>query len=98
MSDRELEVLKGIVRGQRLTDIAQLLHLSIKTVSTHKARIQDKLQLPNMAALIRYGLEHGLDRDDSGPGGLQQRRKGDFGFVDWEQPAGPGDPGVGSRK
>lgn len=60
LSNRELEVLRGIVAGQRLTDIAQALHLSIKTVSTHKSRIQDKLQLPTMAGLIRYGMEHGL--------------------------------------
>jgi two-component system, NarL family, invasion response regulator UvrY len=70
LSDRELGVLQRIVAGQRLTDIAQALHLSVKTVSTHKTRIQDKLQLPNMAALIRYGLEHQLDKDDSGFGRL----------------------------
>ena len=59
LSDRELEVLQRIVAGQRPTEIAAALHLSVKTVSTHKRRIQDKLQLPNTAALIRYGLEHG---------------------------------------
>jgi DNA-binding NarL/FixJ family response regulator len=36
----------------------------VKTVSTHKSRIQEKLQLSNTAALIRYGLEHGLAKDD----------------------------------
>jgi two-component system, NarL family, invasion response regulator UvrY len=60
LSNRELEVLRRIVDGQRLSDIADELHLSIKTISTHKRRIQDKLQLPSMAALIRYGMEHGL--------------------------------------
>lgn len=60
LSDRELDVLRRIVAGQRLSDIATELHLSIKTVSTHKRRIQDKLQLPSMAALIRYGMEQGL--------------------------------------
>lgn len=58
LSDRELEVLQRIVDGERLTDIAETLHLSVKTVSSHKSRIQEKLQLPNMAAVIRYGLEH----------------------------------------
>lgn len=82
LSDRELEVLKRIVLGQRLTDIAQALHLSIKTVSTHKTRIQDKLQLPTMAALIRFGLEHRLDKPDAEPAGVPQRRKGDSGFTD----------------
>jgi len=72
LSDRELEVLRRIVAGQRMTDIAEALHLSVKTVSTHKTRIQEKLQLPNMAALIRYGLEHGLQADDvrTEPGAL----------------------------
>ncbi len=58
LSDRELDVFQRIVAGQRLTDIAASMNLSIKTVSTHKSRVQDKLQLPNTAALIRYGLEN----------------------------------------
>ena len=58
LSNRELEVLQRIVAGQRLTEIATALHLSIKTVSTHKAHIHEKLQLPTTAALIRYGLEN----------------------------------------
>lgn len=70
LSDRELDVLQRIVAGQRLTDIAEALHLSVKTVSTHKTRIQEKLQLPSMAALIRYGLEHQLDKEDSAFGVL----------------------------
>jgi two-component system, NarL family, invasion response regulator UvrY len=65
LSDRELDVLRRIVAGKRMTDIANDLHLSIKTVSTHKARIKDKLGLPNTAALIRFGLEQHLDTDDS---------------------------------
>jgi DNA-binding NarL/FixJ family response regulator len=60
LSDREMEVLQRIVAGQRPTEIAAALHLSVKTVSTHKTRIQDKLQLPSTAALIRYGIEHQL--------------------------------------
>ncbi len=60
LSDRELDVLCRLVAGQRAGDIALALHLSIKTVSTHKSRIQEKLQLPSTAALIRYGLEHQL--------------------------------------
>jgi DNA-binding NarL/FixJ family response regulator len=60
LSDRELDVLRRLVAGQRPTEIARDLHLSIKTVSTHKTRIQQKLQLASTAALIRYGVEHGL--------------------------------------
>ena len=66
LSDRELDVLRRIVAGQRLTDVASALNLSIKTVSTHKARIQEKLQLPTTAALIRYGMEHGLAAEPVG--------------------------------
>ncbi len=60
LSNRELEVLRRIVAGQRLTEIAEALHLSVKTVSTHKANLQQKLQLPTMAALIRYGIDNNL--------------------------------------
>ena len=72
LSNRELEVLQRIVAGKRLTEIAEDLHLSVKTVSTHKTRIQEKLQLPNLAALVRYGLEHelGTDKPPSGFGDL----------------------------
>lgn len=71
LSDRELEVLRRLVAGQRPTDIAAALHLSVKTISTHKSRIQDKLQLSTTAALIRYGLEHGLQHEDTGPAPLE---------------------------
>ena len=64
LSDREHEVLRRIVTGERLADIANALHLSIKTVSTHKRRIQDKLGLPSTAALVRYGMEQGLVADE----------------------------------
>ena len=52
LTDRELEVFRRIAAGERLTDIAQAMNLSIKTVSTHKTRIQEKLGLPTTAALI----------------------------------------------
>ena len=64
LSNREMEVLQRIVAGQRPVDIAQALCLSVKTVSTHKRRILEKLQLDSTAALIRYSLEHQLGKDD----------------------------------
>jgi DNA-binding NarL/FixJ family response regulator len=77
LSDRELEVLQRIVAGQRPTEIAEALHLSVKTISTHKSRIQEKLHLPNTAALIRYGLEHQLgEPGDSGFNELGRARPG----------------------
>ena len=72
LSNRELEVLQRIVAGQRLTEIAEALHLSVKTVSTHKANLQQKLQLPTMAALIRYGIDNNLGssvQQEPPPGG-----------------------------
>jgi len=92
LSDRELEVLRRIVQGQRLTDIAQALHLSIKTVSTHKSRIQEKLQLPTMAALIRFGLEQRLDKPDAESADVPRRRKGDSGFPEFALRADGEDP------
>jgi two-component system invasion response regulator UvrY len=70
LSDREMEVLQRLVAGERLTDIAQALHLSVKTVSTHKSRILDKLQLANLAALVRYGMQQGLVDDGVGSASL----------------------------
>ncbi|WP_332745823.1 response regulator transcription factor [Hydrogenophaga sp.] len=66
LSNRELEIMQRIVAGERMVDIAESLHLSIKTVSTHKTRILEKLQLDSTAALIRFGLEHRLDKVDLG--------------------------------
>ena len=66
LSDREMEVLRRLIAGERLTEIGEALHLSVKTVSTHKARILDKLQLPTLAALVRYGVQQGLADDDAG--------------------------------
>jgi len=60
LTDRELDVLRRLVAGERPKEIADALCLSIKTISTHKARIQEKLGLPTTAALIRYGIEQGL--------------------------------------
>ncbi|MGE5451821.1 MAG: response regulator transcription factor [Acidobacteriota bacterium] len=61
LSDREMEVLRRFVAGQPPAEIAKELHMSVKTVSTHKSRIQEKLRLHSLAALIRYGIEHQLD-------------------------------------
>ena len=60
LSDREYEVLRQIVAGRSVTEIADGLHLSVKTVSTHKARILEKLDLTGTAELVRYAIEHGL--------------------------------------
>ena len=67
LTNRELDILQRIVSGQRPVDIADALHLSIKTVSTHKKRIQEKLRIESTAGLVRFGLEHQLGKDVLGP-------------------------------
>ena len=61
LSEREREVLVRIAQGQSLKNIAQSLILSVKTVSTYRGRLLDKLQLTTTAELIRYALDHHLD-------------------------------------
>ncbi len=60
LSEREFEVLVLLAQGQSVKHIAQSLALSMKTVSTYRARLLDKLQLANTAELIRYALDHHL--------------------------------------
>jgi DNA-binding NarL/FixJ family response regulator len=60
LSDREFEVFQMVVHGHSITDIATQLHLSVKTVSTHKARILQKMNLHSIADLVRYAMDHGL--------------------------------------
>lgn len=60
LSDREFEVFRLLVAGEGVTDIAGKLSLSVKTVSTHKANLMQKLGLANQTELVRYALKHGL--------------------------------------
>ncbi|MCX7590309.1 MAG: response regulator transcription factor [Kiritimatiellae bacterium] len=60
LSAREDQVLRQIVSGKRIKDIATELGLNVKTVSTYRGRILRKLGLPNLAALMRYAMENQL--------------------------------------
>ncbi|MDE2203879.1 MAG: response regulator transcription factor [Burkholderiaceae bacterium] len=60
LSDREFDVFLRLSRGDSLAQIAHDLCISRKTVSTYKARILERMNLPNDAALVRYALSHGL--------------------------------------
>jgi len=60
LSDREFEVMRFLVQGLGPTEIGERLHLSVKTVSTHKTRILEKLGLESTAELVRYAMEHRL--------------------------------------
>jgi DNA-binding NarL/FixJ family response regulator len=60
LSEREQQILRLLVRGRSVNEIADELVISNKTVSTHKSRLMQKLGLQNNAELVRYGVEHGL--------------------------------------
>ena len=60
LSDKEFEVFKLIATGRSLTDIAEGMHVSIKTISTHRTRILEKTGFTANADFTRYALQHGL--------------------------------------
>lgn len=61
LSDRELEVLQLIGLGLGTRQIAQKLHLSIKTIESHREHLKAKLNLHTGGELIRYAVIHGMD-------------------------------------
>ncbi|HZP93609.1 MAG TPA: response regulator transcription factor [Burkholderiales bacterium] len=60
LSDREFEIFRLLAEGHGPTEIAAQLRLSVKTVSTHKTHILEKMNLGSTAELVRYALEHRL--------------------------------------
>jgi two-component system, NarL family, response regulator NreC len=60
LSQREVEVLRMIALGHTNSEIAETLYLSIRTVESHRAHIQQKLRRSSRADLVRYALDHGL--------------------------------------
>jgi DNA-binding NarL/FixJ family response regulator len=60
LSDREDQVMRLLAAGKTITQIAQALSLSVKTVSTYRTRILEKLGLKTTAELMRYAMERGL--------------------------------------
>lgn len=60
LSDREYEVLLLIATGHTISEIAVKLSLSVKTISTYRARILEKTDLKSNADLVRYAVTHGL--------------------------------------
>ena len=60
LSDREREVLKLVALGHTNPEIASQLYLSVRTVESHRAHIQQKLRMTSRAELVRYALDSGL--------------------------------------
>jgi two-component system response regulator NreC len=60
LSEREVEVLRLVALGHTNTEIAEQLFLSVRTVETHRAHLQQKLRLGSRSELVRYALDHKL--------------------------------------
>ena len=60
LTDREFEIMQLIAVGQTVSQIATKLYLSVKTISTHRHHILEKLILTNNAQIICYALKHNL--------------------------------------
>ena len=60
LSDREFQVMCRIGSGKTVTEIGQELFLSVKTISTYRARILEKMDMKNNAEIIRYTIRTGL--------------------------------------
>ncbi|MBU1225565.1 MAG: response regulator transcription factor [Gammaproteobacteria bacterium] len=60
LSDRELQVFLRLARGESVSDIAGQLNLSVKTISTYRSRVTEKLNVASNAELATYALRHGL--------------------------------------
>ncbi|GAB4089911.1 response regulator [Hydrogenophaga soli] len=60
LSDREFQVLCLLARGKSVNEIAQELSISNKTVSTHKARLMEKMNFTNNAEIVRYAMDKNL--------------------------------------
>lgn len=62
LSAREMDILLRISRGQSLTEIGKVLHRSVKTISTYRSRILQKMGIETNAELTRYVVQHKLDQ------------------------------------
>lgn len=60
LTEREVEILRMIALGHTNTEIGAQLFLSVRTVESHRAHIQQKLRRTSRAELVRYALDHGL--------------------------------------
>jgi DNA-binding NarL/FixJ family response regulator len=60
LSDREFQILQMLANGLSVTEIAEKICLSVKTVSTYKSRMSKKLRLNNTAELVRFAIENNI--------------------------------------
>ena len=67
LSDREFQVFQLLAGGLTVKRVAERLHLSVQTVSTHRVRILNKMRMETNADLVRYAAQHRLLDDGYGP-------------------------------
>ena len=67
LSDREYQIFQFIAAGQSIGEIASRLNLSVKTVSTHKTRIMQKMNFANISEIVRYAIKHELIGEAGSP-------------------------------
>jgi DNA-binding NarL/FixJ family response regulator len=60
LSPRQREILQLIAEGKRTREIAEILHLSVKTIESHRSQIMERLKIHDVAGLIRFALRKGL--------------------------------------
>jgi len=60
LTPRQREVLTLIAEGHSTKDIARTLNISVKTVETHRAQLMDRLDIHDIASLVRYAIKMGL--------------------------------------
>jgi two-component system invasion response regulator UvrY len=66
LSERELQIMLRLVEGKTIAEVANELHLSGKTVSTHKTRLMQKMNVESFSRLVQYASNHGLIENASG--------------------------------
>ena len=64
LSPREREVMLLVVEGRSSREIADALHLSPKTVETHRSRLMEKLGVENVVGLVKFAVQHGLAKPE----------------------------------
>ena len=72
LSQRELEILRYIALGYTNVEIAEQLFISVRTVESHRAHIQQKLRVSKRSELVRYALEHGMLELEEHPSGERE--------------------------
>ena len=63
LSDRELQVFLRLAKGESVSEIAKNLNLSVKTISTYRSRLSEKLDVTSNAGMATYALRNGLISD-----------------------------------